>query len=63
MNKNYWQHAIKNIGRKVENINDITFNKIVGSMKFNASKCPTFLIANPLGVIVKNLLTTHLLKN
>jgi hypothetical protein len=28
----YCQHAIKNIGRKILNLNDITFNKRLGSM-------------------------------
>jgi hypothetical protein len=40
------QHAIKNIGQKVENLNMSLINKIPTVRQMRTIKCPTFLIAN-----------------
>lgn len=43
------QHAIKNIGQKVENLNMSLINKIPTVRQMRTIKCPTFLIANRYG--------------
>mgnify|MGYP006919539044 FL=1 len=42
----FWQHAIKNIGRKVLNLNSITFNKQLSCLIERDFEYPTFIIAD-----------------
>ena len=48
------QHAIKNIGRKVLKLNDITFNKRLGKLKGKCFEMLYVSYCQPLGVILKN---------
>lgn len=47
------QHAIKNIGRKVLNLNNITFNKRFGSMIGRCFELPYVSYCQPLAVTLK----------
>lgn len=40
LKNNYTQHKIKNIGRKVLNLNDITFNKQLDNLKGKCFEMP-----------------------
>ena len=50
---NWCQHAIKNIGQKVLNLNDITFNNRLGNLIGRCFEMPYVSYCHPLGVIKK----------
>jgi len=51
MNNYATQHAIKNIGQKVLNLSDITFNKRVGNLIGRCSEMPYVSYCQPLCVM------------
>ena len=48
---NWCQHAIKNIGQKVLNLNDITFNNRLGNLIGRCFEMPYVSYCHPLAVI------------
>lgn len=48
------QHAIKNIGQKVLNLNDITFNKRLGNLIVRCFEMPYVSYCKPLATKFKN---------
>jgi hypothetical protein len=53
MTKNATQQAINNIGQKVLNLNDITFNKQLGNMTGGCFEMPYVSYCQPLYAILK----------
>lgn len=51
---NWCQHAIKNIGRKVLNLKEITFNKRLGYLKGKSFEMPYVSYCHPLCATLKN---------
>ena len=51
INNYFAQHAIKNIGRKVLNLNDITFNKWLGNLIGRSFEMPYVSYCHPLAPI------------
>jgi hypothetical protein len=52
MKNNWLQHAIKNIGRKVLILNDITFNKWFSKLIGKSFEIPYVSYCHPLGNII-----------
>ncbi len=50
-------HAIKNIGRKVLNLNDITYNKRLGNLISRCFEMPYVSYCHPLATIIKMTVT------